>query len=309
MFTTLSFTTTNTHLAYRLYENPAAEQGRTLVLLHGAGVGGLLTWGDFMPHLQHWRRVVIPDLKGMGDSYGLNRAETATSIAELSEDIVQLLVTLQLEDFDLVGYSLGGLVSLMVNAHLKQEERKQKERKQETLPPNTATPLKLSSPQVKKMALLEPAGLDRQALTDLIALRSRYKEAAHTIRATGDVEQGIAHFVDSVAPNRRKHPVAEATTQSRLAHRPLGFAYALDAVTDFVESHQQQVDIRTELLSAAPPTLLFAGELSHALLQDYHGLLATSYEGWHSEVIKGTDHSLPFQKPRQIAKKLNNWFA
>lgn len=290
MFTTFSLQTNKTHLTYRVHEKQDRQQGKTLVLIHGAGVGGELTWKEFLPHLQHWQRIIVPDLKGMGDSYSLDQQETATSIAELSQDIVCLLEALQLEHFDLVGYSLGGLVSLMVNNELTKKTNKR-------------------TAQVNKMALLEPAGLDREQLADMINLRSRYKEAAHTIRATGDVEQGIAHFVDSVAPNRRKHPVAEATTQSRLAHRPLGFAYALDAVTDFAESHQQDPTMRTTLLNAAPATLLFAGELSHTLLQQYHALLAQQYSGWQNAVIKGTDHSLPFQKPRQIAKKLNEWFS
>ena len=190
MLTSFSLTTPTTKLAYRLYENTPSAQPKTIVFIHGAGVGGDITWSDFLPYLTQWQRVVIPDLKGMGDSYSLNRQEEETNIHELSQDILFLLDHLQLSEFDLVGYSLGGLVSLSVNSELEK-------RIEQSV--NSQAALMT----VRKMALLEPAGLDREALADLITLRQKYKEAAHTIRATGDVELGVAKFVDSVAPNRR----------------------------------------------------------------------------------------------------------
>lgn len=278
----------NTRVAYRIYENDQGKEGSTAVFIHGAGVGGEITWDGFLTYLGQWQRVIIPDLCGMGDSYPLAGEEAAVSIHGLAEDMLYLLDHLAMEEFDLIGYSLGGLVSLALNEKLVQRSEA-----------NTCS--------VRKMALLEPAALDRESVADLIAVRQRYRQAAHTIRVTGDVEQGVAYFMESVAPNRRKHPVAEATTQSRLAHRPLGFAYALDAVTDFVEQ-QQVTELRQRLLQLAPPTLLFAGELSHQLLRAYHAILADTYPEWQAEIIKGTDHSLPFQKPRQIAGLLNQWF-
>lgn len=281
----------NTKLAYRVYENPQVLADRTAVFIHGAGVGGELTWSAILEHLSTWRRIIVPDLKGMGDSYAHHANEEAVSIDELAKDIWQLITSLDVKSFDLVGYSLGGLVSLKLNQILLNQHKE-------------GQFLDLS---IDKMCLLEPASLDREDNSELVALRNNYKKAAMTIRETGDVELGIAHFVDSVAPNRRKHPIAEATTQSRLAHRALGFSYALDAVTDYVE--RDSLEKRREMLLQAPPTLLLAGDLSHAQLKNHYDLIAQNHLDWHYESLSACDHSLPFQKPRQIAKKINKWFA
>ena len=282
----------HTKLAYRIYENPNIKNSRTAVLIHGAGVGGEITWSGILEHLDTWQQVIVPDLKGMGDSYAHHGQEEATSVDGLVLDMMGLIDHLALGEFDLVGYSLGGLVSLKLNQALNQKMM--------------AAQAKQKSPSVKKMCLLEPASLDRADNETLILLRENYRKAALTIRETGDVELGIGHFVDSVAPNRRKHPIAEATTQSRLAHRALGFSYALDAVTDYVAQNDHAA--RSALLKSAPSTLLLAGELSHPLLQDYYAHLAEHHPKWQFDALSACDHSLPFQKPRQIAKKMNKWF-
>lgn len=281
----------NTKLAYRIYENPKVLSDRTAVFIHGAGVGGEVTWPAILEHLTLWGRVIVPDLKGMGETYAHNGAEEPVSVEGLALDVLQLIEFLQIKQFDLVGYSLGGLVSLALNQLLMTQDEKAQNKRL----------------VINKMCLLEPASLDREDNGELVNLREKYKKAAHIIRETGDVELGIAHFVDSVAPNRRKHPIAEATTQSRLAHRALGFSYALDAVTDYVHKDSQQT--RNALLDQAPVTLLLAGDLSHEKLKSHYKVIAEKYSGWQFESLSGCDHSLPFQKPRQIAKKMNKWFG
>lgn len=280
----------HTKLAYRTYENSNVLTQRTAIFIHGAGVGGEITWPAIIEHLSLWQKIIVPDLKGMGDTYAHHGEEEAISIDGLAMDVWELIEHLGLKEFDLVGYSLGGLVSLKVNQKLVEQHKRGLFR----------------DVVINKMCLLEPASLDREDNKALVTLRENYKKAALTIRETGDVELGIAHFVDSVAPNRRKHPIAEETTQSRLAHRALGFSYALDAVTDYVAL--DSVENRECLLKQTPPTLLLAGELSHQQLKQYYALLSEKQRGWHYEALSACDHSLPFQKPRQIAKKMNKWF-
>lgn len=276
----------NTRLAYRVYEFPESESERDLVLLHGAGVGGELTWEAMLPHLSRWRRILVPDLKGMGDSRDHSGEEVPVHLKDLATEVFLLIEHLQWRHFDLIGYSLGGLVALWFNM-LRVEGSRQ-------------TPCKL--------VLLEPASLDRECMEELRILRENYRTAASVIRETGDVELGIAQFVDTVAPNRRKHPVAEATTQSRLAHRPIGFSYALDAVTDAVHAQVESPQLRERLLACSPSTLLMAGGLSHNDLKSHYQMLAKRLPGWQSIEISGTDHSLPFQKPRQIASFIVDWY-
>ncbi|MBJ7553704.1 alpha/beta fold hydrolase [Marinomonas spartinae] len=275
----------NGRIAYRLHENPEADADRACLMLHGAGVDGDITYSPMLPFLKKWRWILMPDLKGMGASYHHGGKEAPVTIAELTGEVEALLLSLDWREFDVVGYSLGGLVALNLNHHRVMAG---------------LTPL--------KMALLEPASLDREDLQALIEVRKKYRQASQTIRETGDVELGVASFMDTVSPNRRKNPAAESTTQSRLAHRPLGFAFALDAVTNHVEVIAAAPEYRQAMIEAAKEVFLLSGELSNAALKEHYQLLSERYEGWHHKVFSGCDHSLPFQKPRQIAKLVDKWF-
>jgi pimeloyl-ACP methyl ester carboxylesterase len=276
----------NADIAYRLYENPAAKTDRTCLLLHGAGVAGEITYSPMLPYFTQWRWMLVPDLKGMGESFHQHGDEGAVSIAELTDEIEALLAHVKWDDFDLVAYSLGGLVALNLNY-------------QRSLQGKTKV----------KMALLEPASLDREDLSTLMDVRQKYRHASKLIHDTGDVELGVASFMDGVSPNRRKHPVAEATTQSRLAHRPFGFAYALDAVTDYGAVMANEPALRRAIINASEQVFLFSGELSHEALRQHYELLSLHNDAWQHKTMSACDHSLPFQKPRQIANHINKWFS
>lgn len=276
----------NARVAYRLYENPNAQTDRVCILLHGAGVAGEITFAPMMPYFTQWRWMLVPDLKGMGDSFHHHGEEGAVSIDELTSEVEALLAHVKWDDFDLVAYSLGGLVALNLNHQRSLQGKK---------------PV--------KMALLEPASLDREDLSTLMDVRQKYRNASKLIRDTGDVELGVACFMDGVSPNRRKHPVAEATTQSRLAHRPFGFAYALDAVTDHVALMANEPHRRQAMIDASEQVFLFSGELSHDALKQHYDLLSVQNPAWQHKTMSACDHSLPFQKPRQIANHINQWFV
>lgn len=273
-----------TKLAYRVIEHKASKTDSCCLMLHGAGVAGVLTYEPMLEYLNHWRWLLIPDLNGMGESFHQETPEAPLNVETLAEEMAALVLHVGWSKFDVIGYSLGGLVALLLN--------------------RIALNAQMSIPH---LILMEPASLDRECVSTLAEVRKRYRSASETIRETGDVELGIAHFMDGVAPNRRKHPIAEATTQSRLAHRPIGFSYALDAVTDWVERVSEAPTLREDLIVSAKEVLLFSGELSHELLKSHYDELASQNMGWTHEVMAGCDHSLPFQKPRQIAKMIEAW--
>jgi len=56
------------HLHYRLYRNPVLHNGRKLLLIHGAGVAGEDTWHMLTAFLEHWQEILVPDLRGAGQS-------------------------------------------------------------------------------------------------------------------------------------------------------------------------------------------------------------------------------------------------
>src|SRR4051795_4141243 len=88
------------------YEEHGA--GEPLILLHG-GIGTGEMFAPLMPALAAGRRVITVDLQGHGGTADVDRPLRPELMAD---DIAALLDHLGLEQADVMGYSLGGLVAL-----------------------------------------------------------------------------------------------------------------------------------------------------------------------------------------------------
>lgn len=262
------------HITYRIYRNPAVNNDKKLVLLHGAGVAGVDTWMLIASMLTQWQSILIPDQRGMGDTHYPDHQEHPFTAQMLVADLTALVDHLGWWQFDLGGYSLGGMVAML----FKQQH----------------------SARVGKQYLLESALLDRHDWQMTTELRKRYSEAAVYLRGD-DKETGIKNFMDTISPNRRISVQVETATVSRLAHRPLGFANALDCVTAAIT----QIN-REALVAAQGDVSSLIGGLSVDLMHQYHREMAAGLPNWHYFLVPGADHSLPYQKPRQIAKIMND---
>jgi pimeloyl-ACP methyl ester carboxylesterase len=92
-------------------------EGRPLVLLHGFTGSGLqfLQHGPAAALASHGYRVIVPDLRGHGDS-ARPHDPAAYPPDVLADDGFALLDFLQLSDYELGGYSLGGRIVLRMLA-------------------------------------------------------------------------------------------------------------------------------------------------------------------------------------------------
>jgi len=302
---TLYLTTLDHRLCYRLYKNLDNSNDKKMVMLHGAGVAGVDTWSNIISLLEHWQYILVPDLRGMGDTYALEcfnedlsetalvtsvdvndamaKASLERAVIEPSFDVFDLVADVALlthhlswDSFDLAGYSLGGLVAMLY---------KQK------------YPL-----QVDKQFLLEPGLLDRVNWLETKALRDQYAQTVEQLRSN-NAEQGIIHFLTTISPNSKAAPASQALAVQRLARRSLGFANALDAVNQSIHD----ID-REQLVAVQGNTVSMVGSLSVESMHQYHQQLSASMRQWVYHNIAGTDHSLPYQKPRQISRIFNEHF-
>jgi pimeloyl-ACP methyl ester carboxylesterase len=97
-----------TRLAYR-----EVGEGRPLVLLHGISGDGML-WlrhGQAATIAAHGFRVIMPDFRGHGRSAKPHDA-AAYPPDVLTDDAIALLEHLELDDYDLGGYSLGARIAV-----------------------------------------------------------------------------------------------------------------------------------------------------------------------------------------------------
>ena len=99
-------------LAYR-----ETGDGRPLVLFHGFTASGTqwLEHGPAAAIAEHGHRVILPDLRGHGES-ARPHAPASYPPDVLADDGLALIDHLGLDDYDLGGYSLGGMVALRLLA-------------------------------------------------------------------------------------------------------------------------------------------------------------------------------------------------
>ena len=120
-----SFEHAGHRIVYRIYSHPKVTTGRRLVLVHGAGVAGRYTWEALQHFLNGWSEILVPDLRGAGDTQSLDSKEHPFLVEELVADLQALLRHLGWARFDLGGYSLGGLISLLLKQNLRNQVEKQ----------------------------------------------------------------------------------------------------------------------------------------------------------------------------------------
>lgn len=266
---------TNLHTSYRVYRYPEVKTQRRMLCIHGAGVAGETTFGFILPFLNRWSEILVPDLRGMGETRFEDGTERPFSSAELVHDQLTLLSELSWTEFDLCGYSLGGLVAMQLKE-------------------------KLGS-VINKTYLIEPALLDNQDFDETRRFREQYKTVAKKLFEDDDKKRALVGFLDLVSPNRSRNEMAESMVISRLGHRPVGFACALNAVSEAVD----EVD-RDSLLESQQNVISFVGGKSYEPMKSYHQHLAESLKDWEYIEVPGADHTLPFQKPKRVIKALND---
>ncbi|MBE0483999.1 MAG: alpha/beta hydrolase [Bacterioplanes sp.] len=250
---------------------------RRLVLLHGAGVPGEVTWTYLANYLQGWDEVLVVDLAGMGQSHFLN-TETP-SIPDYQRQVAELLCALDWTQYDIAGYSFGGMVAI---ALLNSLDRFQ-----------------------GRCFLLEPAMLLASQPELLQRKADEYRALAVGIQQQPDHEAHYRHFLNSVSPNRLPDERSEKLTLRRLRQFAPGFSQALLAVSDVLEQQQH-----TLVQWRSPwPGMSFVGELSSAHMHLRHQQLAEQSEYWRYVNVPNADHSLVFSKPRFIAQAMSSFVS
>ncbi len=269
--TTLALPTQEVY--YRLYRFESAPP-RRLLLLHGGGVAGKITWGGILPHLKHWSEILVPDLRGTGKTRYPDHKEHGFEAEEIVADLTALLDHLAWNKFDLGGYSYGGLIAMLLKA---------------------ARPA-----AVEYTCLLEPALLGKMSDDESIRSRELILHAAKRLRELENVGEGLELFLDAVAPNRSRGSKNEKIIHQRLSHRPVGLACAIECV-----SHAAKRLDRQELIAGQANVSSFIGGRSHPAVYQLCQEIAAERNDWACHLIPGADHALPFQKPEIIAELMN----
>jgi len=298
------FELSESRIAYTIYKvsRPIAETSiapRRLLLLHGAGIAGELTWTFIVNYLKHWDEILVPDLLGMGESYFDSSDHLTFSIEDICHSLFSLLNHHCWSSFDLAGYSLGGLVALEMNDESKR-----------LLHSRTKRDLNESSSQdfiINSLCLIEPALFSDHSLQASLVFRQSFTPIAANIKSDPSNEQHFVDFLDLVSPNRMSSPAMDKLAVQRLQQRSLGFAHALAAVSDYAN---RLTDAKLQqLIASIPRGLGIVGGLSNPGLLLAQQKIQSQQESWHIESLANTDHSLIYVRPKSVAKLINQYLG
>lgn len=252
---------------------------RRLLLLHGAGVAGELTWGFVANYLQGWDEILIPDLPAMGDSSFNSKIDPVVSIQQGNgvqlyiDTVLELIEYLKWSDFSLAGYSFGGLLSLHLQKYYS----------------------------LRSLALIEPASLLSLNELHLKKRGSIYLEMGRRIISSPDSATGFLKFLNLVSPATKRDDATSIVAIKRLMANPLGLACGVMAVGDAL-----QANASTYIgWSSDVPGCSFVGGLSGDLMKERHKKLALDSEGWLYHEVPNADHGLIYTRPRQIARLMD----
>jgi len=105
---------------HRIYYATAGS-GRTLVLLHGGGDSGEHSFEQQIEMLSLRHHIIAPDQVGQGHTPDV---PGPLSYTHMMQDTVAALQMLRLHDVDIVGFSDGGIIGLMLAARYPQLVRR-----------------------------------------------------------------------------------------------------------------------------------------------------------------------------------------
>lgn len=254
------------HLRVNDYDMAYVEMGvgRPLLAIHGS-LGDFRSWSPVMGLLSRRHRLIVPSLRRFFPEAWDGKGGGFT-IPQHVADVIGFIEALKVGPVHLLGHSRGGHIAFRVA-----EER-----------PDLVDKLILAEPGGElDTTLLPPGALDANARVASIV------EAARLI-AAGDVEGGLAHFVDRIdGPGTwARRPAAAKQMRRDNAATLIG---QLD--------EQRRPFSRAEAESIRAPTLLIGGARTQGMLPVVLKALADAIPGARSVLIPQTTHVMFDQAP------------
>lgn len=239
-----------------------------IVFLHGF-TGTSATWNEVRNAFKGTYRTIAIDLTGHGQTTAPDNPERY-SMEEQIEDLETLFEQLKLDSFYLVGYSMGGRISLAYTIHYPKRVK--------------ALILESSSPGL----------LEEQARTE--------RRTADKLLARKIIDEGITSFVDKwenvpLFESQKSLSIEKRQTirKERLQQNEIGLANSLLGIgTGSQKSYWES------LQSIQNPVFLLTGELDAkfvAIAREMNNLSPT----WRHIVVPGAGHAIHVEKPRLFA--------
>ncbi|MDN7227183.1 2-succinyl-6-hydroxy-2,4-cyclohexadiene-1-carboxylate synthase [Planococcus liqunii] len=250
------------------------DKAPTIVFLHGF-TGSSKTWDEVVKFFPDYKIVQV-DLIGHGRTESPEDSARYTMERQI-DDLDVLLRHLKIDDFALVGYSMGG---------------------------RTALAYACTHPERLRALVLESSSPGLKTVSDRLERQQRDSELALKILANG-----IASFVNSwenipLFNSQKSLPVnvRQAVRAERLSQNPLGLANSLIGMGTGSQSSYwgklNKLEVTVLLLSGTldPKFMAIADEIKQALPKVQHGVIEAG-------------HALHVEKPAEFATMVKEYLS
>jgi pimeloyl-ACP methyl ester carboxylesterase len=244
-------------------------RGEPLVLVHGLA-DDHRAWRKVVGWLAVGRRLIAYDLRGHGEST-LGQADG--SLAQLGDDLVELLNVLELDRADLCGFSLGG--TIVMRAAIDHPDRVGR-----LLPVATSSRVgRAAAPWYEERARLADEGVER----------------LHPVLEQDTREQ----FTNLPAEFANHWTIRRQSTAD-----PRGFANACRAMASL---HPRPLD--PDLSRVRVPTLVLAAELDPLCPPRAGEIIAAGIPGARLEVLGGAGHQVEVERPEELSRAIQTFLS
>jgi (E)-2-((N-methylformamido)methylene)succinate hydrolase len=247
----------------------ATGTGAPLVLIHGVGLD-LEIWEPLVPPLQPRRRLIRYDMRGHGASA---KPPGPYRLDDFVAQLERLTTALELDRFDLAGFSMGGMVAEAFTARFPE--------------------------RVRRLALLHTVHDRNAAERAAVAARLAQTEAGDL---EGAIEAAIARWLN--APYRKSHPETVAAIERRMRNNDRAAylaSYRVFATAD--------AEVFPLLDRIRCPTLVLTGEYDTGSTPLMAKLLTAHLSDATLAILPGLRHLALTEAPQVVAPVLDRFFA
>ena len=249
-------------------------KGQPMIILHG-----MLEMSDFwLPIAKHFSQnydVIIPDLRNHGKS-----PHSQTHTYQLAEqDLIELIDDLELENIILVGYSMGGRISMLYS---QEDDNK-----------------------LDKMVIIDvsPRAYRTDEYLNILTLYNDLKKLEKTdlskFKTRKELEQFLLQNIESKG--------LVNLLQKNLVRDKNGFRWRFNikALLNYMETPSQAYITLTKAVDV--PTLLIHGDKSNFVQDKDLEIFRKFYKNFKYVEIKNTSHLLPYENPEALIKHIEEF--
>ncbi|MEM7113471.1 MAG: 2-succinyl-6-hydroxy-2,4-cyclohexadiene-1-carboxylate synthase [Chloroflexota bacterium] len=256
------------------YEN--AGFGEPLLLLHGF-TGSTANWQRHVPVLAAHYQVIAVDILGHGQT-AVPTDPTRYQMPTVAADIVALLAALDINSCHLLGYSMGGRLSLYLAAHY---------------------------PHLWRSLILESSSPGLETAVEREERIARDNGLADRIE-----RDGIVAFVDFweniglfASQRQLETAVRQTLRQQRLRNSPLGLANSLRGM-----GTGQQPSLWSHLSQLRLHTLLLVGSLDSKFVA-INKQIARQMPNVQCRIILNAGHTVHLEKPDEFCQNIFDFLS